>query len=202
MNPAFKDVCRNQDCLELMRKTCEKVLPCGHPCCGFVNELLCLPCLDPGCVKRATEKTLSKNCDEFCEICYTAGLGQAPCVQLKCKHIFHVDCITTRVKGKWPGPRIVFGFLDCPACKQRIEAPHCPELQAELAISLTIEKDVSTKALERAKHEGIDKDPRLSDQNDPYYQNLQKWALFKLAYYQCFKCKGPYFGGLKDCVRA
>ena len=26
--------------------------------------------------------------------------------------------------------------------------------------------------------------------------------MFKLAYYQCFKCKAPYFGGLKDCVRA
>lgn len=26
--------------------------------------------------------------------------------------------------------------------------------------------------------------------------------MFKLAYYQCFKCKDSYFGGKKDCIRA
>jgi hypothetical protein len=26
--------------------------------------------------------------------------------------------------------------------------------------------------------------------------------MYKLAYYQCFKCKSPYFGGLKDCIQA
>lgn len=26
--------------------------------------------------------------------------------------------------------------------------------------------------------------------------------MFKLAYYQCFKCKSAYFGGKKDCIRA
>ena len=57
-------------------------------------------------------------------------------------------------------------------------------------------------AVERAKYEGIDKDPRLRDPNDDFYGNLQKWALFKLAYYQCFKCKVPYFGGMKDCIQA
>ena len=77
-----------------------------------------------------------------------------------------MDCITTRVKGRWPGPRIVFGFLDCPSCKKKIEAPHCPELEAELSQATLIEKDVLQKALERSKHEGIDKDPRLNDKND------------------------------------
>jgi hypothetical protein len=38
----------------------------------------------------------------------------------------------TKVKGKWPGPRIVFGFLDCPGCKGRIKAQNCPPLHAEL----------------------------------------------------------------------
>ena len=57
-------------------------------------------------------------------------------------------------------------------------------------------------SIERAKYEGIDKNPRLQDPNDNYYNNLQAWALFKLAYYQCFKCKAPYFGGMKDCIAA
>ena len=57
-------------------------------------------------------------------------------------------------------------------------------------------------ALERAKYEGIDKNARLQDPNDDYYNNLQSWAIFKLAYYQCFKCHVPYFGGMKDCIAA
>lgn len=56
--------------------------------------------------------------------------------------------------------------------------------------------------MERCKFEGVDKDPRLKDPNDPYYNNLEMYAQYKLAYYQCFKCKGAYFGGMKDCLRA
>lgn len=26
--------------------------------------------------------------------------------------------------------------------------------------------------------------------------------MYKLAYYQCFKCKKAYFGGMKDCIAA
>ena len=31
---------------------------------------------------------------------------------------------------------------------------------------------------------------------------MQAWSLYKLAYYQCYKCKVPYFGGMKDCIAA
>lgn len=62
-----------------------------------------------------------------------------------------------------------------------------------------LEKIVKSKAAERGKHEGLDKNPRLLDIGDFYYNNLQDFAMFKCAYYQCFKCSAPYFGGLKDC---
>jgi len=35
---------------------------------------------------------------------------------------------------------------------------------------------------------------------DFYYNNLQDYAMFKCAYYICFKCQKPYFGGLKECA--
>ena len=54
-------------------------------------------------------------------------------------------------------------------------------------------------ALERSKHEGIDKSERLKEVGGPFYNNLQKWALFKCAYYLCHTCKNPYFGGMIDC---
>ena len=54
-------------------------------------------------------------------------------------------------------------------------------------------------ALERAKLEGLDKHEKLKNPNDPYYNDLQGLAMFKCAYYPCFKCKEPYFGGMNDC---
>ena len=36
--PAFASVCRKNECIELMNKSCDKVLPCGHACCGFKGE--------------------------------------------------------------------------------------------------------------------------------------------------------------------
>jgi len=38
-----------------------------------------------------------------------------------------------KVRGRWPGPRIVFGFLDCPGCKGRIKASYCEPLHKELS---------------------------------------------------------------------
>ncbi len=69
--------------------------------------------------------------------------------------------------------------------------------------NLVIKADVQKRAVERAKFENIHKDPRLSNPNDErFYNNLEAWAMFKLAYYQCFKCRKPYFGGMKDCLAA
>lgn len=73
-------------------------------------------------------------------------------------------------------------------------------LHNELTAAIAIEDDVKKKSLDRAKHEEIDKHPQLKDPTSPYFQNLQKYAMYKLAYYQCFKCKSAYFGGLKDCI--
>lgn len=51
MEAAFKDVCRKPDCFNLMQKSCNKVLQCGHPCRGCAGELKCLPCLEPECIE-------------------------------------------------------------------------------------------------------------------------------------------------------
>ena len=124
-------------------------------------------------------------------------------MRLSCRHVFHVDCILTILKNKWLSPRIVFQFLNCPQCKSiKIDAPHCPpifKLTSEIGV---FQEEVQKKALLRIKFEDLDKDPRLKDPNDDFYNNLQAWAMFKLAYYQCFKCKEAYFGGQKDCIRA
>jgi E3 ubiquitin-protein ligase MYCBP2 len=51
-------------------------------------------------------------------------------------------------------------------------------------------------------HEGNDKDLTLSDKVSPYYNNPEKYAMTIYAYFQCFKCNEPYFGGRKSCAEA
>jgi len=132
-----------------------------------------------------------------------SGIGDEPSIILGCKHIFHVECIKKRVFGHWPSPRITWDFLNCSACKQQIDIQEDHrELHTELKKLLEMKTKVYAMCVERAKYEAIDKSPRLKDPNDCYYNDLQAWSLYKLAYYQCFKCKVPYFGGMKDCIAA
>lgn len=76
------------------------------------------------------------------------------------------------------------------------------KLFSELQKLLQLKEKMDKMAIERAKYEGIDKDPRVKNADGDYYGDLQRWATFKLAYYQCYKCHNPYFGGMKDCLRA
>jgi E3 ubiquitin-protein ligase MYCBP2 len=89
--------------------------------------------------------------------------------------------------------------MECPSCKKRIDAPHCKPLVDEMKDVISMEEDVLKKSMERAKFEDLHKNPRLKDPNDRFYNDLRSFSIYKLSYYQCFKCKSPYFGGMKDC---
>jgi RCR-type E3 ubiquitin transferase len=51
------------------------------------------------------------------QVCYTDAIGQAPALRLDCGHAFHFACIESLLKARWNGPRITFGFRNCPLCK-------------------------------------------------------------------------------------
>jgi len=80
-----------------------------------------------------------------------------------------------------------------------MELDHCPPIANVLKEVKEIKEKVKEMAIKRAEYEGLDKDPRLKDPNDHFYNNLAEFAMFKCAYYSCFKCKTPYFGGMADC---
>lgn len=96
-------------------------------------------------------------------------------------------------------PRITFNFINCTTCKKQIDCKHSPVLQRLFDQALEVKASVEKKALERAKFEELEKHPRLQDPKDHYYGRLGDFALFKMSYYQCHKCKNPYFGGMVDC---
>lgn len=52
LKAAFACVCRKSECFDLMQASCDKMLPCGHPCCGVKGEKTCGPCLHPDCIAK------------------------------------------------------------------------------------------------------------------------------------------------------
>ena len=125
---------------------CQKKLACGHQCKGFYGEEQCLPCLNAECIVKANEDAhmcgdLSKKQDlllegidedSYCTICWVSGLGTEPCIRLGCGHVFHLNCVKSILENRWTSPRITFGFMNCPSCKQPMELDHCQLLRPQL----------------------------------------------------------------------
>ena len=53
-----------------------------------------------------------------------------------------------------------------------------------------------------AIEEGYDKTGRVVTEGDMYYGRLEEFALKNCTFYECHKCKQPYFGGMEDCLQA
>jgi len=187
-------VCRDDECLSKRNISCGHTLECGHLCRGIAGEQVHPRCLHPDCNKPDVVTG-----EDFCNICWVETLSQAPCVQLQCGHFFHFNCIQTKVAKRWPAARITFKFMDCPLCNKEIQHP---KLKRLMKSSVRLKKEVSKQALERLRVEGLDKDERIKDRNSKYYKNPQLFALDRLAFYICFKCKQPYFGGMRRCEEA
>lgn len=193
---ALANVCGDDECQAFKAISCTKNLDCGHACLGCKEESKCLPCLNEACL----EPESAQNEDDYCGICFTSAVKNEPCVQLSsCHHVFHFNCLSKVIQDKWPSPRIVFKFLNCPTCNVKIETSSHQKLQSFLSDYNKLEESIREKALVRAKIEGLDKDEKMKNPKYNYYNDLEGYAMYKCSYYMCFKCKVPYFGGLKDC---
>ncbi|KAL4460977.1 hypothetical protein ABPG74_016449 [Tetrahymena malaccensis] len=197
---ALQDICSKEECVSKKKYTCQKINNCNHPCYGIKDELECLPCLHPDCAKNNADLR-DNDSDQYCNICWSEGLGAGPCVQLGCKHIFHYECLKKRLDVKWISARIVFNFCFCPLCKQWMEFSLDCDLNNEMQKMLALYENIKKKSLDRLKFEERLKDEKLNDPHSPYYNQPQEYAMAIYAYFMCFKCKKPYFGGLKDCQR-
>jgi len=62
--------------------------------------------------------------------------------------------------------------------------------------------DVLTSSIKMAIEEGYDKTGRVVTEGDIYFGKLAEFAMHNCTFYECFKCKKPYFGGMMDCLQA
>jgi len=199
---AFRYVCKSKDCKNFIKESWDKKLEWGHYCKGISREPEWLPCLHPNWVDDNVQATLGETQDSACVIWFDKTLGKQPCIQLGCKHILHIVCLINRVEAKWPGPRVTFSFRTCPSCKTPIDEVHHLKLKRLIEEAKELEERVRAKAVERGKLEGLEKDERLKDQNDEYFEKFEDYWMDRLAFYQCYKCSKPYFGGLRECGNA
>ncbi|XP_056610662.1 E3 ubiquitin-protein ligase MYCBP2 isoform X7 [Triplophysa dalaica] len=190
---AVGSVCSDQDCQEYAKLACSKTHPCGHPCGGVKNEEMCLPCLH-GCEKTAV--CLKQDADDMCMICFTEALSAAPAIQLECSHVFHLQCTRRVLENRWLGPRITFGFMSCPICKNKINHSVLKDLLDPIR---ELYEDVRRKALMRLEYEGLHKSEAITMSGARFYNDPAGFAMNRYAYYVCFKCKKAYFGGEARC---
>ncbi|XP_075279518.1 E3 ubiquitin-protein ligase MYCBP2 isoform X14 [Opisthocomus hoazin] len=190
---AVGSVCSDTDCQEYAKIACSKTHPCGHPCGGVKNEEHCLPCLH-GCEKSTT--TLKQDADDMCMICFTEALSAAPAIQLDCSHVFHLQCCQRVLENRWLGPRITFGFMSCPICKNKINHSVLKDLLDPIK---ELYEDVRRKALMRLEYEGLHKSEAITTPGVRFYNDPAGYAMNRYAYYVCYKCKKAYFGGEARC---
>lgn len=79
------------------------------------------------------------------------------------------------------------------------KSQHLMWIQNVLDDSKRLLDQIKEKSVQRAKHEGLDLDERLADPKSEYFNNLEKFAVDHLNYFECQMCKNAYFGGLKAC---
>ncbi|XP_066562691.1 E3 ubiquitin-protein ligase MYCBP2 isoform X4 [Amia ocellicauda] len=190
---AVGSVCSDPDCQEYAKSACSKTHPCGHPCGGVKNEEQCLPCLH-GCDKSTS--CLKQDADDMCMICFTEALSAAPAIQLDCSHVFHLQCTRRVLDNRWLGPRITFGFMSCPICKNKINHQVIKDLLDPIK---ELYEDVRRKALMRLEYEGLHKSEAITTPGARFHNDPAGFAMNRYAYYVCYKCKKAYFGGEARC---
>jgi hypothetical protein len=178
-------VCDEAACQAHKQRACTHKLACGHGCFGVKGETEHPPCLEEDCPAAADSKV---DGGENCAICYVEELRHGgPVVQLtSCGHVYHEACVLEKLRKRWSGTRITFGFLDCSQCKAAMQHPS-PPIQALLQPILALRKEVSAKALARLTIENMTKDAKLVDPKSQFYNKPEAYAMASFAYYNCFK---------------
>jgi len=194
LNDGLLYVCDSEECQTKKQSSCNKILKCGHNCIGIINESKCEPCIDIKCFEK--NKYQNSN-EDLCNICWVESLKSGPCITLKCGHIFHQCCVEKKIKEKnTSGPRLTFTYIDCPICKKVMEHQSINNLVEPV---LKLKASIQTKALERLSYEGLSKTKELEDKKSKWYNNPDGYSMDRYVYYQCFKCKNPYFAGQARC---
>eukprot|EP00276_Gloeochaete_wittrockiana_P006640 CAMPEP_0184650452 /NCGR_PEP_ID=MMETSP0308-20130426/7975_1 /TAXON_ID=38269 /ORGANISM="Gloeochaete witrockiana, Strain SAG 46.84" /LENGTH=691 /DNA_ID=CAMNT_0027083973 /DNA_START=100 /DNA_END=2172 /DNA_ORIENTATION=+ len=193
---AETDSCQLAECESKRKLSCTRSLPCGHRCYGISHEQQHPPCLHLDCASRS-RSSLTQSGDDFCNICWTEGLCNAPCIILSCGHAFHFSCTSDRLKKRWTGVRIVFTFLNCPLCNGKMDHPSLRDLIGPID---QLQAKIKDMAAERLQFEDLLKCKEVTDPQSRFHNDPASYAMHRYAYFPCYKCQKPYFAGQAGCM--
>jgi len=197
--------CARASCVASDASACHSALPCGHACGGsraspaaaHDDAAPCLPWCWEGCGGAVPPDGVSGG--TYCQVCHAEPLRDAPCVQLSaCGHVFHAHCVRRVLETGPPGIRWTLGFLGCPQCRARIDAPALADALAPFAPLLAELPRLVNAALE---DDGLPPLPERGDAASAAAAFTQMRELLSLKYdfYPCASCARPYFGGKHEC---
>jgi E3 ubiquitin-protein ligase MYCBP2 len=133
----------------------------------------------------------------LCGICYTSELASEPCIGLKCRHIFHSECLKKRLS---PDPktrtRLTFAFLRCPLCAVPISSVHTDTLVEK---HVRMQRLICDRIWEQIDVDQLDTDARVTEPSSIYHNDVLRFAIDTYNYFECNRCKKPYFGGRREC---
>lgn len=197
MTDAKKDmtghICWNrEECRKYNKWACQEILECGHLCNGSKMSKEHMVCLHPECVHKNPDATLGVDKEQGCLI-WMIEYKSRPCVILKCKHIYDVDCLYSRLQSKWSGANVNFEHLNW-FCNAPIETDH-EEIQRMIEEDRKFQEKAEEVAIAAAIKDQLDK---TDYSMEPFNGNFRAFAIHKIAVYQCYECNKPYAAGLKD----
>ena len=116
-----------------------------------------------------------------------------------CGHTFHYKCVQKHIENGYAHHRITFEHTRCPLCKEPIQHWAFEESLAKWAL---LEADVNERALNRLRIEGNEKHREIVEPWGQFHGNPLGFANHIYVFYQCYKCKKPYFAGNQICGAA
>lgn len=185
----IQGVCADFDCQQKLEAVCEKVLSCGHYCAEDVKHTACGSCLHPGCVEAD-----AVSLDDFCSICWVEDLRTAAVTRLGCGHVFHTDCVISRLVCKWGAGAINLSYASCPLCSNPLQwSGQNNDITQALRMAERLRSDLVLRAqvLIDSKIVAVPDDVPASE--------AAAHALTKVNFYTCFQCKSAYYGGKVEC---
>jgi len=134
-----------------------------------------------------------------CALCGDAPFFAGPVAQLECGHVFHAACVRARLAARWPTEHMSFAFLSCALCRARLAPADHAAFADALAPLAAKEKELHAKVLLRLRMEKMDRAPEVTVAGGKFFNDELGFGLDRYAYYECYTCKKPFFGGLRHC---
>ena len=143
---------------------------------------------------------------EYCKLCYTEALENAPCLTLDCGHVVHARCSLKRLLVGQAGHRLTFRYLQChePGCQGTFASLASTARNSPIGIIADAAKkrwamycSVRSSGEQRwAKHLKYAPEALAGGR---FHGQPAEHALARLAFYACSECDRPFFGGAAQC---